>query len=115
MRKFKVTTSHTVYIDSYKQGEGKHVNFYTLKSEVITHTIQEAIQEHFNNTVYLPFDYSKCDADEANEAIFWSNLVDENNEEPSKYDIEKWKKEEKELYSNNSYITIHELIRLKFD
>lgn len=115
MRKFKVTTSHTIYVDSYEQGEKNQVNYYTMESIQKTETVREAIENHFNNTVYLPFNFDKADTNEEKDAIFWSNLVDENNAEPSQYDIEEWKKGEKELYSNNTTIFIDEIISLKFD
>ena len=114
-KQFKVTTYHTVFIDSYERGEGKQVNCYDIESTQRTETIREAIENHFNNTIYLPFKFEHAETNEDKTVLYWSNLVDENNEEPSKYDIEKWKKEEKELYSNNIEITISEIVPLKFD
>ena len=114
MKTYKVITQHDVYIDSYENGEGKHVNFYQLISELKAETPREAIQEHFNNTVYLPFDCDKAETNDEGDTMYWSNLVDENNDEPSAHDIEQWKKGEKELYSNNSYIKVQELTNILF-
>tara|TARA_R110000868_G_scaffold409072_1_gene693858 strand:+ start:575 stop:925 length:351 start_codon:yes stop_codon:yes gene_type:complete len=114
-KQFKVTTIHTVYIDSYNEGEGNYVNSFDIESTQKTETIREAIENHFNNTIYLPFNFEHAETNEDNKVMYWSNLVDEDNNEPSKYDIEKWKKEEKELYSNNIEIIISEIVPLKFD
>lgn len=105
MKTYKITTQHDVYIDTYENGEGKHVNFYTLTSECNALNYQDAILNHFNNTVYLPFDFQHAEINKEQNLIFYSHLVDEENEKPSNYDIEKWKKGEKELYSNNIIIS----------
>lgn len=114
-KQFKVTTHHTVYIDSYEQGEGKQVNFYELISERKAETPREAIEEHFKNTVYLPFEFDKADKNEDNTVMYWSNLVDADNSEPNTSEIEAWKKGQEELYSNNIEIMISEIVPLKFD
>ncbi|MFY8248277.1 MAG: hypothetical protein ACOVJ5_01090 [Gloeomargaritales cyanobacterium] len=109
MKKFRVTTEHTVYIDSYENGEGKQVNSYDLNSTQRAETIREAIQNHFNNTVYLPFDFDKAEISEDKTVIFWSCLVDEENEEPYTHDLEEWKQGKKELYVNNIIVSIEEI------
>jgi len=109
MKKFKVTTEHTVYIDSYENGEGKQVNSYDLNSTQRTETIREAIQNHFNNTVYLPFDFDKAEISEDKKLIFWGCLVDEENAEPYTHDLKEWKKGKKELYVNNIIVSIEEI------
>lgn len=114
-KQFKVTTHHTVYIDSYEQGEGKQVNFYTVDTEVKAETIREAAEHHFNNTIFLPFKFEQAEANEDKTVLWWSNLVDEDNGHAQQYQIEKWKKGEKELYSNNIEIMISEIVPLKFD
>ena len=112
MKTYKVITQHDVYIDSYENGEGKHVNFYQLISEHKAETPREAIKMHFDNTVYLPIDIEVAEVNEEGTAIHWSNLVDEKNGEPAKYQIEEWKKGEKELYCNNSCITVQEVVNV---
>lgn len=115
MKQFKVTTYHTVHIDSYEQGEGKQVNFYELVSEIKAETIREAIEEHFKNTVYLPFEFDRAEVNEDKTVMFWSNLVDADNSEPNTSEIEAWKKGEEELYSNNIDVLVSEIMPLKFD
>mgnify|MGYP003508894439 CR=1 FL=1 len=115
MKQFKVTTNHTVHIDSYEQGEGKQVNFYTIDSVIKTDNIQLAVENHFNNVVYLPFQYSNADYNEDKTVMFWSCLVDADNSEPNTSEIEAWKKGEEELYSNNIDIMVSEIVPLTFD
>ena len=114
MKTYKITTQHDVYIDTYENGEGKHVNSYTLTSECKALNYQDAIIKHFNNTVFLPFDFQHADIDKEQNLIFYSHLVDAENLEPYKEDIEKWKKGEKELYSNNIIISIEIVEKLIF-
>jgi len=114
-KQFKVTTHHIVFIDSYEQGEGKQVNFYTLDSIIKTDNIQLAVENHFKNTVYLPFEFNKADKNEDNTVMYWSNLVDADNSEPNTSEIEAWKKGQEELYSNNIEIMVSEIVPLKFD
>ena len=115
MKTFKVTTIHNAYIDSYNEGEGKHVNSYDIESIVKAETIREAVEHHFNNTIFLPFNFEQADTNEDKTVLWWSNLVDEDNGHAQQYQIEKWKKGEKELYSNNIKIMISEIVPLKFD
>ena len=46
-KQFKVTTYHNVYIDSYENGEGKHVNFYDITSEVKAETPPRSDRKSF--------------------------------------------------------------------
>lgn len=114
-KQFKVTTYHEVYIDSYENGEGKQVNFYTINSEVKAETPREAIENHFNNVIYLPFKFEEAEVNEDKTIMFWSCLVDEDNGHAQLSQIEKWKKGEKELYSNNIDIMVSEITPVKFD
>jgi len=114
-KQFKVTTLHTVFIDSYENGEGKQVNFYVIDSEFKAETPKEAIENHFNNVIYLPFKFDEAETSEDKTVLWWSNLVDEDNGHAQQSQIEKWKKGEKELYSNNIEIMISEIVPLKFD
>lgn len=109
MKTYKITTEHNVFIDNYENGEGKSVNFYILKSECKALTVQDAILNHFKNTVYLPFDFKHADIDKDQNVIFYSHIVNVDNEKPTETEVEKWKKEQIELFSNNIIITAQEL------
>jgi hypothetical protein len=114
MRTIQVTTQHEVYIDDYKQGELNRVNSYNIESVYKCLTIEDAINNHFANHLYLPFEYKNAEKSEDKKAMYWSALVDENNETPNIYDIDKWKEGKKELYVNNIYITVSEIVNLTF-
>ena len=114
MKTYKITTIHNVFIDNYENGEGKHVSSYDLTSECKALTVQDAIINHFNNTVYLPFDFQHADIDKEQNLIFYSHIVNVDNEAPTQYEFEKWKKGEVELYANNIIITAQELTNVIF-
>jgi len=69
-KQFKVTTFHTVHIGSYENGEGKQVNFYSIDTEVKAETIREAIEHHFNNTIFLPFKFEEAETNEDKTVMF---------------------------------------------
>jgi hypothetical protein len=114
MKTYEVTTTHTVYIDDYVNGEVDQVNHYQQTSKQKANSPREAIENHFNNTLYLPFNFDRAEPNENNEILHWSNLVDENNEQPTTGDIERWKNGTRELYANNIQIAIKELTTIKF-
>jgi hypothetical protein len=114
MKTYKITTIHDVFIDNYENGEGKHVNSYDLTSECKALTVQDAIINHFNNTVYLPFDFQHADIDKEQNLIFYCNLVNVDNEDPTEHEREEWKKGKIELFANNIIITAQELTNVIF-
>jgi hypothetical protein len=114
MKTYKITTEHDVFIDSYEEGESKHVNSYSLTSDCKALTVQEAIINHFNNTVYLPFDIKHADIDKEQNLIFYCNLVNVDNEDPTEHELEEWKKGKIELYNNHIVISAQELTNVIF-
>lgn len=115
MKTFKVITDHIVNVDSYVNGEEKQVNSYITRSEQKAETPREAIEKHFEKELYFKFDFDKADTNEEKTAMFWSNLVDEDNGEATEGDIKAWKEETRVLYSNSTYITVSEIVPVKFD
>ena len=111
---YLVTTLHHVCIDDYEQGEQQQVNSYEITSKQKTETIKQAIENHFNNTLYYSFDFSKAEINEEDNVMYWSNLVDNDNSEANEEQRDKWTKGEIVLYSNNTTISISEIINLKF-
>jgi hypothetical protein len=114
MKTYEVTTTHDVYIDNYEDGETKHVNWYQQTSKQKANSPREAIENHFNNIIYLPFNFDRAEPNDENTILYWGALVDENNEQPTAHDEAQWKKGEKELYSNHIEIEIKELTTIKF-
>jgi len=114
MRKFKVTTSHDVYIDNFEEGEADHVNFYVISSEVEAETPKEAIQKHYKETLYFEFSFEFCEVDEEEKnTIHYSNLVDAENSEATEREKELWRTGKKTLYANNTICKIEELIKIE--
>jgi hypothetical protein len=108
--KYYISSTHNIYEDDYNEGEGKEVNYYTLKAIVIAENAKEAIKKYFENTLYysFSFEYAIIDEEDTN-ILFYSNLVDENNSEASEAEKEAWKKGNKKLYSDNARIEINML------
>lgn len=114
MKTFKVITTHDVYTDDYKNGEGKHANFYEIDSTEKAETPREAIQKHFNKTLFLTINIEEAEANEEGTALLWANLVNEDNTEPSQYQLEEWIKGKLILYSDHIEIRVKELTDIKF-
>lgn len=114
MKTYKVITTHDVYTDDYENGEGEHVNFYQMDSIEQAETPREAIQKHFNKTLFLPINIEEAEANEEGTALLWANLVDEDNMKPSKHQLEEWKKGKLTLYSDHIEIRVKELTDIKF-
>ena len=112
MKTFKIISHHNVFIDSYEEGEGEEVNYYTEKAEVKAETVNEAIQQYFDETLCYSFDFKHAAIDEENNnVLYYSNLVDAENCEASESEIEKWKQNNLTLYSNTIQIEVYELIQ----
>lgn len=117
MKKFIITTHHEIYKDSYQEGETDYINGYSLKDTIIkAETTKEAIQKYFESELYYKFnfDYAHIDHEELDDApkntLTYSVLVDSDNNEADEAEKELWKKGKLELYSDNIFLTIHEMI-----
>jgi hypothetical protein len=117
MKKFIISSTHEIFKDSYTEGETDYVNSYSLKSEINSETTREAIQKYFEDELYYKFnfDYARINHEELNNepknTLHYSVLVDNENSEASEAEIELWKKDKLDLYSNNIFLTIHELTK----
>lgn len=113
MKTFKINCMHSVHIDDYKKGELEMVNSYGTEAEIIAENTKDAIQTFFETVLFYRFDYSLSWVDEDSNALHYSNLVDTDNVEASKNEIEQWKKGKITLYTNNTYIKVHEVNEVK--
>jgi hypothetical protein len=118
MKTYIINTSHTVYLDSYLNGETEGVNFYTQKDIIKANSPREAIQLYFEKTLYYSFNFEnafisheelKSEKDNIN-TLHYSILVNAENCEASESEINQWKEDKKLLYSNNIYLTIFEAV-----
>ncbi len=119
-KKFFIETLHSVYVDSFEDGEQENVNYYKLNGFISAGTTKQAIEKYFENVLFYNFKFEDCDIYDG--FLNYSVLVDVENSEATKSDIELWKKGEKTLYSNNISLSISILLdaigddnKLKFE
>ena len=113
MKTYIIDCQHSIYIDSYTDGEIKNVNNFDTDGKYNAETPAEAIEKHLYSLGYN-FNVNYIDTDEEEEnKIFYSVLCDEENDEATENQIKDWKKDEKILYSNNMIIYVYELIKSK--
>jgi hypothetical protein len=118
MKTYIINTSHTVYLDSYLNGETEQVNFYIIKDTIKANSPREAIQLYFEKNLYYSFNFEnsfvsheECESEKDNiNNLHYSVLVDADNLEASESEISQWKEDKKLLYSNNIYLTIFEAV-----
>jgi hypothetical protein len=119
MKRYYIESTHDVYVDTYKEGEGSYCNAYNHQAMIEAENQREAIQKYFEKELYFDFNFEYASIDheegisEKTNTLHYSNLVDENNAEASKSEIEAWKSEKVTLYSNNTFLTIFELTEVQ--
>jgi hypothetical protein len=109
--KYYIDSSHFVFIDDYKQGEIEYTNSYSLNAFIEAENVTEAIKKYFNTVLYFSFDIKNKHIDEQGD-LHYSNLVNNENEEATHEQIELWKQGKETLYSNNTYLSIHQLNKI---
>ena len=109
-KNYKVVSFHNVYEDSYEEGELKQVNSYILDAMIEAKSPIAAIQKYFLDSLYYSFDIENAGKEEK-DCIHYSNLVNNDNSEARKSEIELWKKGKIKLYSNNTIIEVFEIVK----
>jgi hypothetical protein len=115
MKTYFIKTSHEIEIDEYKNGLTKYVNSYNLDAQIKAETPREAIKKYFKNILFYSFDFKNAyifhleDDSEEKNVLAYDTLVDEESNEPTESEIKLWKKGEKILYNNRTYLKIYEL------
>ena len=109
---YKVTSTHDIYIDSYTKGETKHVNYDQLSSEIKAESWKDAIKKYFSEYLFFEMSFKYGYIDKENNAFYYSNLVNVDNIEASEYEIKQWKENKLTLYSNNTVITVEQIIKI---
>jgi hypothetical protein len=116
MRNFLITSVHDVHLDTYDGGQLQWVNSYSLKAEIKAENPREAICKYFENELYYKFSFENAivghEDDESNNKneLYFDVLVDIENYEASKNDVELWIEGKNGLYNNSIFLTIHEII-----
>jgi hypothetical protein len=104
--KYYIESFHSVFIDDYKQGEGKQVNSYNLSAFIEAQNVTEAIKMYFDKELYFSFDIKHL------YNFTYSNLVDNENLEHNEVDINLWKQGKKTLYANYTQLSIYQLNKI---
>ena len=107
MKTFKIKSEHNVYVDSFTEGQGDAVNSYIVSDEVKATNVKEAIEKYFDSVLCYDIDFAFAEVDGGR--LYYSVLVDKDNIEASKNQIELWKKGEVTLYANNISVMAYEL------
>lgn len=109
MSTFKITSFHSVAVDSFTEGEGENVNNYHLSAEITAKDLPEAISLYFENTLCYSLNFDNLNKD--NDQIFYSTLVNGENEEIKENCVlfQEWKVGRAKLYSNVFEICAQEL------
>lgn len=114
MRNFQIVSNHTIYVDSFNEGEQEQVNYYELSANIKAETPQKAIEQYFGKNLYYHFNIKDSSIDDEKEnVLYYSTLVDGDNSEAFENCIELWKEGQKKLFSNQIRIEIQELKPVK--
>jgi hypothetical protein len=105
---YEASIMYIVHEDSYEEGEGEQVNSWdnNIKDNTLKGLLQKVAREvNAKNYTMLDYQGNMNDYDWGTE-LWWNYLGDNHNNEASKMEIEKWKKDELQLYSVNAHIII---------
>ena len=115
MKTYFIKTIHEVFIDKFNEGELDFVNAYNIEAKIQAENPREAIKKYFENELYYKFDFESAyipheeEETEEKNNLHYSVLVDNDNNEASKSEVEAWKQNKLKLYSNNIFLSIYEL------
>lgn len=108
--KYFIKSLHTIHEDDYNEGEGKYINEYNLDAFITAETPKDAIIKYFDTQLYLSFDINNSYEEEG--ILHYSNLVDEDNTEPTDHQINLWKQGKEIIYVNYTQIHIFEVNKI---
>ena len=120
MKTYFIQTSHDISIDTYNEGQGDNVNFYTMEEKIKSENPREAIEKYFKNNLGYIFNIEnsyivhKEEGDEEGiNKMYYDVLVDVENMEASKKSIDLWKEGKEKLYNDSVCLVIFELKEVK--
>lgn len=108
MKTYYITTEHTIYKDNFIEGEQEQVNYFKNKMLVTATDPRTAIKQYFEGHLYFTIDF-ECAVIEGN-VLHYSVQVNDDNEVPSNEEKELWKEEEIDLFSDNIYLELFEVV-----
>lgn len=111
LQKYFIQSSHEIYEDSYIHGEGKQINFFNNEAQILARSPIEALERYSSRI--LGYDLDAENIDHENTGNFYACfLVDKDCFLACPNDVEKWKKNEILLYSDNIIFQIYELKKI---
>lgn len=112
MKTFLISSSHDIFVDDFESGQGELTSSDEILNElVIADNWRDAVDSYLQGTLNFDLDMSKCEVNEDNQ-IQTACLVDAQNIQANKGEIERWKLGEMVLYSNTITMTIHEVVKI---
>lgn len=109
MKKYFITSTHDVYVDDFKEGETDHVNYYSSNGFVSADSWKDAAIKYLNDNLYYDINIKDVEISEDVNCLQTSVIVDEENVQASRHDIDQWKNGSKMLYCNRIDLFIEEL------
>jgi hypothetical protein len=108
MIEYFIKSYHSIYEDSYNDGELDFANGYELSYFIKADSPANAIQQYIENKLYYKFN-SKCfcEDNEQSNVCHYNVLVDEENCEASESEYELWKQGKMQLYTDNIRIAVY--------
>ena len=112
MKQFMIIASHDMYEDSYSDGEGRFVDSYTREPQIVkAPTAQEAVamfvQSYIGDILLQDINFEFEDA-------YVSRLIDRDGSDATASEIEKWKENKMDLYSDNVTMKVYEINKVTF-
>lgn len=101
MKKFKITSLHELYEDSYEHGEGQFINSWNQNRTIEAESLEEAIKSYYEKD--LNWDWHPESVFIDGDTLMDARLAGEYDTATEK-EIEKWKLGKIELY--NEHVTI---------
>ena len=108
MKTYYITTEHTIYKDNFVEGEQEQVNFFETKQLITAKDTRTAIKQYFEGFLYYDIDFSFAEID--NNILHYSVLLNNDNEVPSQEEIDLWKRDEIDLFNDNIYLELFEVV-----
>lgn len=104
MNEYLIKSYHNIYVDDYNEGEGYHVNSYSMTAFIKAPDAGNAIQQYIENCLYYKFNSNYLDTSSEDISCYYDVLVDDESTEATEVDRELWKNGELKLYNNQIMI-----------
>ena len=112
MKSYRINSLHDIYLDDFIEGELENFNCYTMESIINAKNPKDAIKKYFEDILNYTFKIENADT-QSKTILHYYNLVDDDNLEANEDEIKDWQRSRKKLYSNNTTLTIYELIQVE--